>query len=71
MLYRAGVRARNAGYDAGLLRQTRLPCPVISVGNLTVGGQAVPPTWRPVYVFVRTSTHLVPETATDNFWPCG
>lgn len=38
MLYRAAVRIRNAGYDAGWLRQARLPCPVVSVGNLTVGG---------------------------------
>jgi tetraacyldisaccharide 4'-kinase len=37
-LYRTAVTVRNAGYDAGWLRQTRLPCPVISIGNLTVGG---------------------------------
>lgn len=38
MLYRAAVSIRNAGYDAGWLRQVRLSCPIISVGNLTVGG---------------------------------
>lgn len=38
VLYRAAVSIRNAGYDAGWLRQVRLSCPVISVGNLTVGG---------------------------------
>lgn len=37
-LYGAGVRAYRAGYDLGLLRAARLPCTVISVGNLTVGG---------------------------------
>jgi len=29
---------RGAAYDLGLARQVRLPCGVISVGNLTVGG---------------------------------
>ncbi len=37
-LYQSGVRLRNHAYDAGWVRQTRLPCPVISVGNVTVGG---------------------------------
>ena len=37
-LYRAGVAARNTAYDRGWLRQARLDCPVISVGNLAVGG---------------------------------
>jgi len=38
VLYRVGVSARNQAYDTSLIRQARLPCPVISVGNLTVGG---------------------------------
>ena len=37
-LYRAGVTMRNTAYDRGWLRQVRLDCPVISVGNLAVGG---------------------------------
>ena len=37
-LYGAVVRVRNQGYDRGWLRHTRLPCVVISVGNLSVGG---------------------------------
>ena len=36
--YRAAVRLRNAAYDAGWAKPARLPCPVVSVGNLTVGG---------------------------------
>ncbi len=36
--YAAAVRLRNAAYDRGWIRPVRLPCPVISVGNLTVGG---------------------------------
>ena len=34
------VSARNAAYDRGLLRVTAAPVPVISVGNLTLGGIA-------------------------------
>ncbi len=37
-VYRAAVSLRNAAYDRGCLRPVRLPCRVVSVGNLTVGG---------------------------------
>src|SRR3989338_5929199 len=36
--YRAAVALRNAAYDRGWRRSVRLPCRVVSVGNLTVGG---------------------------------
>ena len=38
MAYGAAVALRNGAYDRGGLRQVRLPCRVVSVGNLTVGG---------------------------------
>lgn len=42
-LYGAAVRTRNALYDRGLLPQQRLAKPVVSVGNLSVGGAGKTP----------------------------
>ena len=36
--YRAATALRNAAYHRGWVRPVRLPCPVVSVGSLTVGG---------------------------------
>lgn len=37
-MYQAGVSLRNTGYDRGWLKPVQLPCRVVSIGNLTVGG---------------------------------
>jgi tetraacyldisaccharide 4'-kinase len=37
-VYRTAVTLRNAAYDRRWLAQARLACPVVSVGNLTLGG---------------------------------
>ncbi len=37
-LYGLGARGRRSLYDLGCLQIKRLPCPVLSIGNLVVGG---------------------------------
>ncbi|HVO65848.1 MAG TPA: tetraacyldisaccharide 4'-kinase [Syntrophales bacterium] len=43
LLYRTVVNLRNKLYDHGILKQNRLSCKVISIGNITVGGTGKTP----------------------------
>jgi len=42
-IFGAGVRTRNALYDRGIIRARKLQGPVVSVGNLSVGGSGKTP----------------------------
>lgn len=60
MGYGAGAALRNKGYDTGRFRRRTLPCPVISIGNITAGGTGKTP--MTVYVadlLIQTGKHPV------------
>jgi len=44
LFYRSAVSLKNMMYDFGIIRQSKLPCKVISIGNVTVGGTGKTPT---------------------------
>jgi tetraacyldisaccharide 4'-kinase len=43
LLYRGGLAAKNFAYDYGLIEPKRLHSPVVSIGNLSVGGSGKTP----------------------------
>ena len=58
-LYELAVRARIVAYERGLLKTYRLSAPVISVGNLTVGGTGKTPCVAFIARTLRDAGHRV------------
>jgi len=52
-VYAGGLKLFLLPYRVGVRRQVRLPCPVISIGNLTVGGTGKTPMTQRVCEFLR------------------
>jgi tetraacyldisaccharide 4'-kinase len=59
LLFEAGVRLRGWCLGKGLLSVRRLPAPVISVGNITVGGTGKTPTVMLLAGLLRDRGHTV------------
>ncbi len=43
LLYKGAVNSRIAAYKTGIFKKKRLPCKIISIGNITVGGTGKTP----------------------------
>lgn len=54
-LYGVIVRIRNYCYDIGLFNQKKLPCAVISIGNIVVGGTGKTPTVTTIAKLIHSS----------------
>ena len=58
VLFGIGVRVRNFLFDQGVLRQERFPLPIISIGNLTVGGTGKTPHTEYLIQLLQSSFQL-------------
>ncbi len=55
VIYGAGLKIRASGYKSGLLGSKKLPCKVISVGNITAGGTGK----TPMTVYLARRIHQI------------
>jgi len=59
VLYGLGVAVKLGLYRAGLLKRHKLPCKVISLGNVTVGGTGKTPTAQRLAAIIRDMGYKV------------
>ncbi len=58
-LYEFGVDCKLALYNSGLLKKEKLPCCVISIGNITVGGTGKTPTAQKMAAMIKEMGYKV------------
>lgn len=58
-IYGLGVQCKLAFYRWGILKRYKLPCKVISLGNITVGGTGKTPTAQRLAAFIRDQGYRV------------
>ena len=59
ILYGLGLEAKLMLYKCGILKESKLPCKVISLGNITLGGTGKTPTARTVAIMIRSMGYKV------------
>ncbi len=65
-IYGLLMRLRQTGYNQGIFKIKRLPCPVISVGNITLGGTGKSPHVIAICKFLK-KTGLRPAVVTRGY----
>lgn len=58
-LYEFGVRCKLSVYKAGIQKSVKLPCCVISIGNITVGGTGKTPTAQKMAAIIQKMGYRV------------
>ncbi len=59
LLYEGGLKIKLIMYNIGVFSQSRLPCKVISLGNITLGGTGKTPTARTMATMLRDMGYKV------------
>ena len=59
VLYGLGLKLKLLCYDMGIFKERRLPCKVISLGNITLGGTGKTPTARTMATMIRSMGYKV------------
>ena len=54
IIYGLGMSLRNHLYDKNIFKSNKLPCKVISVGNLTTGGSGKTPTTEFLALYLKS-----------------
>ncbi len=59
LVYELGLKVKLTMYNMGVFSQSKLPCKVISLGNITLGGTGKTPTARTMAIMIRDMGYKV------------